>query len=178
MYVMVARCVVMPLLQVDTTAGLTVGRWIRLFATKPLADSRRTLLAGDAVGGVAVDGSELAAVPARRLLTGNVSSTASATPSMCGPPADRSPCRPATAAVLSWRREAEALGLDRPEHEAPGAVHSGDGGVGTASAQGTLDAYIFMENAADSGRGGLGQAACARSGLLLQSPALHGHAPC
>lgn len=159
----------MPLPQVDTTAGLVPGRWIRLFSALPLAGSRRALLA-------AGDGSPTAA--ARRLLQGgNVSSSASAPPRMCGPLSDRTPCRPATAAVLSWKREAEALGLDRPEHEPrPGAGSSSGGGVSTASAQGTLDAYIFYENAADSGRCEEREACiCVKPGSpLLRIPAADG----
>lgn len=42
----------------------------------------------------------------------------------------------------------QALGLGRPEHTEPVA-----GQVGIASADGTLDAYIFGENLVPSGSG-------------------------
>lgn len=138
------------LLQVDTTVGLTVGRWIRLFAAQPLAVSRRGLLSGEAAGCAAGKLGTAARLPARRLLAGNASSAGSGPRRMCGPAGDRQPCRPVTESVLSWQRAAQALGLDRPEEGAP--LLSGGGDSGTASAPGTLDAYLYMENAVDSGR--------------------------
>lgn len=209
-------------MQVDTTRGITAGRWIRLYATKPLATGPRRQLLGEEQEGrervkVQVEPWEAEAEMelweeeeepqpqpiSRRQLTekqqatseddGGSSSGSSKKKGskrrMCGRKGDRHRCRRIRKAMKEWEKEAEALGLGQPE--VPGASSSGEEGdeqggekAPATSAAGTLDAYIFFNNAVDSGKckcAGLpAVAACclrapapARSGQLAPACASH-----
>lgn len=197
---------VLAAMQVDSSQAIAVGRWVRLFAVKPLSVSRRALLHADPPaaeplrvrlqvqpfeggGSDSVQpGREKVIVqvqpwkqetlqdggatlqpeqqkPARRLLADTNSSSGTdgvQQPLLCGKPGARQRCRQVTEAMWEWKREAEALGLDQPEDasEAEGssvgaaATDDGSGEQATAaSAQGTMDAYMYGENAVDSGSG-------------------------
>ncbi|EFN53345.1 hypothetical protein CHLNCDRAFT_137073 [Chlorella variabilis] len=181
-------------LSVDTTRGITAGRWIRLYATKPLATGPRRQLLGEEQEGrervkVQVEPWEAEAEMelweeeeepqpqpiSRRQLTekqqatseddGGSSSGSSKKKGskrrMCGRKGDRHRCRRIRKAMKEWEKEAEALGLGQPE--VPGASSSGEEGdeqggekAPATSAAGTLDAYIFFNNAVDSGKSPFG----------------------
>ena len=101
---------------------------MRLFAVKPLATRRRRQLLQERRQALAVNGTKAAGG-----------------------------FLPLTPGLLEIKRQAEALGLDRPEHSSTssGSVGSsaGTGGdrVVAAGANGSLDAYLYGDNAADSG---------------------------
>ena len=107
-----------------------MGQWVRLFAVKPLATRRRRQLLQER----------------RQLLAGNGTQAAGA-------------FLPLTPALLEIKRQAEALGLDLPEHSLSSGSGSGSGSsvggggdrVVAAGANGSLDAYLYGNNAANSG---------------------------
>lgn len=124
-------CLPAVLLQVDTTQGLTVGTWVRLFAEKPLAvapatQAGRRLLAGERRGG-------------RQPLQ-----------ALGGALGGAAPYLPLSDAVAAALQQAAGAGLgEHDEH-----VGADSSRPAAASAAGTLDAYLYGENAADSGSGG------------------------
>lgn len=97
---------------------------MRLFAVKPLATRRRRQLLQER----------------RQLLAGNGTQAAGG-------------FLPLTPGLLEIKRQAEALGLDLPEHSLSSGSSAGAGGdrVVAAGANGSLDAYLYGNNAADSG---------------------------
>lgn len=117
--------------QVSTTAGFRKGQWVRLFARAPSATARRALQAQQP----AVAGKAEAEAAAARAGGGSMGSTA--------PPRG---FLPLPQAFIEGREQVQELGLDRPEQL---NVTVG-GGVQAAMADGTLDAYLYGNNAVDS----------------------------
>ena len=127
-------------LQVNTTASIVVGSWVRLLAATPLAS------APPARGRRRLAGAAAVQQPAPRPLIDAFAGQ--------GAGCDAA-CQQAWQTIREWRQAVHELGLDRPEHAA-GCLEDGAGGdgcFGASSAAGTLDAYLYGENAVDSGRG-------------------------
>jgi len=122
-------------MQVSSTAGISVGQWVRLWVQQPTqpAASRRLLLGQDEAA---------AAGGWRQLLQGRNGGSS-------GAPAGNQTYLPLSAAAAAARFSFASEAL-----EAHGAV-PGSGALPphpvVASAGGTLDAYLYGENAVDSG---------------------------
>ncbi|PSC76403.1 Zinc finger CCCH domain-containing 64 [Micractinium conductrix] len=116
-------------LQVTNTGGMWVGRWVRLFAAQPLRS---------------VVGRRLLRGPNGRDGLGDAATGRAARPEPGFVPLPDS--------LYEAGREAQLLGLDQPEDG--GIDRDGDGvsdWVPAASADGTLDAYLYHENVVSSG---------------------------
>lgn len=154
-------------LQVASSAGVSVGRWVRLYAVKPsgIAPYRRRLLE-EAL--VIASAPAAAPAPARQPLAEAAAGPASAAHTPGPGPAEsvaaefevteavaggrRRRYRPLPPGLREVRREARRLGLNEPEH---GGMqdNSTDGSGATVpalQAAGTLDAYLYGNNVVDS----------------------------
>ena len=128
-------------LLVSSTAGIQAGHWVRVFARSPLRSGRR-LLAEEGGEPLRANSTALgsrnsrvpAPVPAPEKPSVNSSS---GTPSEDG-------FLPLPQAFIEGAQQAEELGLG-------GAEQSSPAGASAAVAPGTLDAYLYGFNAADSG---------------------------
>lgn len=121
-------------MQVSSTAGISVGQWVRLWVQQPTqpAARRRSLLGQD---GAAAAGGR------RQLLQGRSGGG--------GAPAASQTYLPLSAAAAAARFSSASEALE---------AHGAEPGSGAlpqrpvvASAGGTLDAHLYGENAADSG---------------------------
>ncbi|KAL4458884.1 hypothetical protein ABPG75_013749 [Micractinium tetrahymenae] len=154
-------------LQVASSAGVTVGKWVRLYAVRPsgIAPYRRRLMEDttDVASAPAA-----APAPAQQPLADSPQaaagpSSAAPTPGPAPGPAEleaaqsgagrhRRRYRRLPAGLREVRREARRLGLGEPEH---GGMqdNSTDGSGATVpvlQAAGTLDAYLYGQNVVDS----------------------------
>lgn len=159
-----------------STSGIQVGRWVRLWAAAPSATipvfRRRLAQQADEVQeaqpevqqeqqrGLALGGRRgaaglaTAAASLRRLLAANATAVAPSAVAQPGKPAPGPRFRPLTLGMLEAKRDAEELGLGLPEGDFDGEDEAADGSGGRApalAAGGTLDAYIYGNNAVDSG---------------------------
>ena len=116
------------------------GQWVRLFARSPLGTARRILLSGPGGRRAGVPEPQPAAAPSGGGDSGWNSTQAG--------------FLPLPLAFIEGRQQALELGLDKDEH--------GASGVQTAVADGTLDAYLYGQNAVGSG-----SSECKRPGHLL-----------
>lgn len=124
-----------PAPQVSTTEGMERGQWIRLFARSPLGTARRALLSS--LGG------RRAGVPQPQPAAAS-SAGGSRNSTQAG-------FLPLPQAFIEGQQQVLELGLDQDEH--------GASGVQTAVADGTLDAYLYGQNAVDSGSSKCGASA-------------------
>ena len=113
--------------QVTDTSAIKIGNWIRLFAAKPTADAAQR-------------------ITKRRLRKEGLGGTVSATSLEAGGSAAADVTLPLTPAMEEGMHQAQTLGLDQIENEDNGGdlVHA-------YQADGTLDAYLYYNNAVDSG---------------------------
>ena len=150
-------------LQVSTTQGIEVGKWVRLFAQKPNGRGRRRLLQevprvqrpkqpepqsrqqAPLQGKMPAQQQRQPPAPQAKQAglglphpAGNHTAAAAAGDKGAGG------MLPLPAAFIEGRRQAIELGLGMPEHAT-------EGGVRAADADGTLNSYLYGNNAADSG---------------------------
>ncbi|KAL4427839.1 hypothetical protein ABPG75_001928 [Micractinium tetrahymenae] len=144
-------------LAVSNTTGIAVGQWVRLWASNPLKTRRgHSLLKAPAVteqGRAAALGAQAERVAALRTNARRLQATADGflplSPAMEEAWRQAQACHVCT--LLCFLPVACLLGRTGPgagPARAPGAAIRG---VGIASADGTLDAYIFGENMVSSG---------------------------
>ena len=124
--------------QVSSTEGIQKGHWVRLYAKSPLRSAKSAA--------AVVNGEARPRVNATAL--GGVRDTRDWSVPVPGEPASTAPGAdgflPLPEAFIEGRRQADELGLGGAE---VGAAPS----VSAAVADGTLDAYLYGNNAADSG---------------------------
>ncbi|KAL4423187.1 hypothetical protein ABPG77_000320 [Micractinium sp. CCAP 211/92] len=153
-------------LQVASSSGVTVGKWVRLYAVKPggIAPYRRRLL--EAAADFAAAAAPAAApAPAQQPLAealGVAAGPSLAAPAHAPGPDPAEPSRAGgrrrryrrlPAGLREVRREALRLGLNEPEHGGGVVDNSTDGSGAIVPAQqaaGTLDAYLYGNNVVDS----------------------------